>query len=175
MHIVREKENLYQISKMYGTTVERIAKLNGIKYTDNIYTGQRLIIPGMVDSNLIWPVRGNISSHYGKRESGRFHSGIDITAPEGTPIRAVADGWVLASAKRLNGYSGYGTVVILVHGDGITTLYAHNKRNHAKSGSCIKAGEVIAEVGESGNATGSHVHFEIRKTGYPVDPLSYLP
>jgi murein DD-endopeptidase MepM/ murein hydrolase activator NlpD len=125
-------------------------------------------------SALIRPVEGKISSPFGRRSLG-FHPGIDIPAPIGTPIRAAADGLVIVSAGTLDGYSGYGKIVIIEHGDGIKTLYAHNKKNLVRPGACVSAGEVIAEVGSSGNATGPHLHFEIRKDGKPVDPLKYLP
>ncbi len=104
-----------------------------------------------------------------------FHPGIDIPASKGTQVRAVADGLVILSAKNQDGYSGYGRIVIIDHGWGIKTLYAHNKKNLVNTGDCIRAGEVIGEVGSSGNATGSHLHFEIRKDGQPVNPLKYLP
>jgi murein DD-endopeptidase MepM/ murein hydrolase activator NlpD len=82
---------------------------------------------------------------------------------------------VIASAGNLDGYSGYGKIVIIEHREGIKTIYAHNKKNIVRAGECVRTGEIIAEVGSSGNATGSHLHFEIRKDGKPVNPLKYLP
>src|SRR3989337_2668544 len=140
-----------------------------------ISVGLRLIIPGHKISGLIWPVQGKITSQFGRRGWMGFHSGIDIAAPKGTPVRAVADGLVIVSAHSLDGYSGYGKVIIIEHGDGIKTLYAHNKNNLVEIGECIREGEIIAEVGSSGNASGSHLHFEIRKDRKPVNPLKYLP
>jgi murein DD-endopeptidase MepM/ murein hydrolase activator NlpD len=106
---------------------------------------------------------------------GRPHEGIDIPAPKGTPIRAAANGLIIASSSNLRGYSGYGRIIIIEHGKGIRTLYAHNNQNRVKSGSCIRSGEIIGEVGATGNATGNHLHFEVRKNGRPVNPLNYLP
>ncbi|NIT14634.1 MAG: peptidoglycan DD-metalloendopeptidase family protein, partial [Candidatus Dadabacteria bacterium] len=120
-----------------------------------------------------WPVRGLVTSRFGTR-GRKFHSGIDISARKGTPIRAIADGFIVQSSNKLEGYGKYGRVVIINHGMGITSLYAHNRKNLVNSGTCIKKGQKVAEVGSSGNATGSHLHLEIRKNGKPVNPLIYL-
>ncbi|MFQ5788383.1 MAG: LysM peptidoglycan-binding domain-containing M23 family metallopeptidase [Thermodesulfobacteriota bacterium] len=175
IHVVKRKETLYGISAMYNISVQKIVRANGIKNPSLISVGQKLRIPREVISDIKWPVKGKISSYFGRRGKRGNHTGIDIPAPKGTPIIAVADGFVVASEKNLNGYSKYGRIVILEHGDGIRTLYAHNKKNHVRSGACISAGDVIAEVGSSGNATGPHLHFEIRKNGSPMNPLRYLP
>ena len=174
-HIVKEGETLYSISKTYGVSLEEITKVNGIDDPSQVSVGLRLIIPFHKISDLIWPVQGRITSQFGRRGWMGFHSGIDIAAPKGTPVRAVADGLVIVSAHNLDGYSGYGKVIIIEHGDGIKTLYAHNKNNLVEIGECIREGGIIAEVGSSGNASGSHLHFEIRKDGRPVNPLEYLP
>ena len=175
-HVVQRGETLYRLSKNYGVSLEEIAEANSISDITQISAGQMIIIPGQKASGLItWPVYGKVSSGFGRRGFRRFHSGIDISAPTGTPIRAVADGLVVLSGKSLDGYSRYGKIVIVEHGDGIRTVYAHNQKNHVKTGRCVRAGEVIAEVGSSGNASGPHVHFEIRKEGRPVNPLKYLP
>ena len=174
-HIVKEEETLYSISKTYGVSLEEITEANGIDDPSQVSVGLRLIIPGHKISGLIWPVQGKITSQFGKRGWMSFHSGIDIAAPKGTPVMAVADGLVIISAHSLDGYSGYGKVIIIEHGDGIKTLYAHNKNNLVEIGECIREGEIIAEVGSSGNASGSHLHFEIRKDRKPVNPLKYLP
>ena len=174
-HIVKEGETLYSISMTYGVSLEDITEVNGIDDPSQVSVGLRLIIPGHKISDLIWPVQGKITSQFGRRGWMGFHSGIDIAATKGTPVRAVADGLVIVSAHSLDGYSGYGKVIIIEHGDGIKTLYAHNKNNLVEIGECIREGEIIAEVGSSGNASGSHLHFEIRKDRKPVNPLKYLP
>lgn len=167
---------MYRVSKIYGTTVNDLMEINGISDHTDIPAGTRLRIPGAVisGSGLIWPVPGKISSPFGMRW-GRPHEGIDIPAPKGTPIRAAANGLIIASSSNLRGYSGYGRIIIIEHGKGIRTLYAHNNQNRVKSGSCIRSGEIIGEVGATGNATGNHLHFEVRKNGRPVNPLNYLP
>lgn len=174
-HVVEKGETLYRISRIYGVSLEGIARANDIKDPSQIKVGQRIIIPYYSAlPEIIWPLRGKVSSLFGPRW-GRLHTGVDIAAPEGTPIKAAADGLVVSSGNNLDGYSKYGKIVVLQHGDGIQTFYAHNRKNSVKAGECVKLGEEIAEVGASGNATGYHVHFEIRKNGRPIDPLEYLP
>ncbi len=175
-HTLELGQTLYRVSKMYNTTVNDLIELNGIEDHTDIDVGTRLRIPGTVvsGSGLIWPVSGKISSPYGPRW-GRMHDGIDIPAPRGTPIRAAANGLIIASSPNLKGYGGYGKVVIIDHGKGIRTLYAHNSKNRVRSGSCIRSGEIIGEVGSTGKSTGNHLHFEVRKNGRPVNPLNYLP
>ncbi|MCD6385280.1 M23 family metallopeptidase [Candidatus Sumerlaeota bacterium] len=118
----------------------------------------------------IMPVNGKITRKFFKRKSAH-HYGIDIAAPEGTPIRASRSGKVIYSD---NVIPGFGNMVILDHNDGFTTLYAHNKKNLVKVNQFVKQGTKIALVGHSGNATGNHLHFEIRYNAEPVDPMKYL-
>lgn len=168
-------ETLYRISQTYGVSLEEIARINSIEDPSEVSVGQRITIPGRYASGLIWPAKGTISSRFGRRGWRRFHSGIDILARKGTPIRAAADGLVIVSGKSLDGYSSYGKTVVVQHGDGMRTLYAHNHKNSVRPGECVKTGDIIGEVGSTGNATGAHLHFEIRSNERPVDPLKYLP
>lgn len=121
------------------------------------------------------PTDGWISSRYGNRIHPRtgnicFHSGIDISTSRGSPIRATADGIVSFS-----GWSkGSGKVVVLEHGFGFSTLYAHNNKNTVKVGQLVKRGEIIGHVGSTGNATGPHVHYEVWKNGRHVNPIKYI-
>lgn len=122
-----------------------------------------------------WPVTGPISSYYGTRKHpvygvNRFHDGIDIAVPQGTPVRAAADGVVTWSANR----SGYGLTVIIDHGNGVESLYAHNSRLIAQRGSEVKKGQIIAYSGNTGVSTGPHLHYEVRMAGKSVDPMIYL-
>jgi len=122
-----------------------------------------------------WPVRGEITSPFGKREHPKFgyeeiHTGIDISVHPGTEIKATADGIVVFS-----GYNGNnGNVVMLKHGYGFTTIYAHNKQNLVKTGQKVKRGDIIAISGNTGSTTGAHLHYEIWQNNKPVNPLSYL-
>ncbi len=120
---------------------------------------------------LRWPLNARVTSRFGRRGS-RMHDGIDIGAKEGTPIYAAAAGEVVYSDHRL---SGYGNLIIIRHSSDMFTAYAHNQRNLVRKGSRVKAGAVIARVGRTGRASGSHLHFEVRRGSTPVDPLVYLP
>ncbi len=122
-----------------------------------------------------FPVRGSISSNYGRREhpgsgENEFHSGIDISTNPGNPVRATADGIVSFS-----GWSGgSGNLVGLEHGHGFSTFYAHNRINAVKVGQKVHRGDVISYVGSTGNSTGPHVHYEIWKDGRHVNPQKYI-
>ena len=120
---------------------------------------------------LIWPVRGPVTSPFGRRH-GRPHDGIDIGAKEGTPIHAAAAGEVVYADHRL---TGYGNLIILRHSRDMFTAYAHSQRNLVRRGQRVKQGQVIARVGHTGRATGPHLHFEVRRGPTPVNPLAYLP
>ncbi|HSG30345.1 MAG TPA: LysM peptidoglycan-binding domain-containing M23 family metallopeptidase [Thermodesulfobacteriota bacterium] len=173
-HIMREGETLYRISKKYDVSVAKLIELNGIEDHTDIEIGRLIRLPGSAKhAQYDWPLKGRLTSKYGKR-GRRLHSGIDISADKGTHIKAVADGLVVESSNKIKGYSNYGRVVEIYHGSGITSLYAHNKKNLVKKGTCVRKGQSVAEVGSSGNATGNHLHLEIRKDGKPVNPLIYL-
>jgi len=117
----------------------------------------------------LWPIaNGRISSPFGTRGSG-FHEGIDIRAQTGTPIRAAADGVVVFSGW----INGYGKTIVVYHGDFISTLYAHNSQNIREQGDQIRQGQLIGYVGQTGSVSGSHLHFEVRRSGKPLNPMSY--
>lgn len=118
-----------------------------------------------------WPVRGKITSRFGTRRH-RMHDGIDIAAKRGTAVRAAAAGKVVYADHRI---AGYGRLIIIRHAGDFFTAYAHNERNLVSRGDHVKQGEIIARVGETGRATGPHLHFEIRRGATPVNPLAYLP
>ncbi len=118
----------------------------------------------------MWPLDGPITSYFGPRDGG-FHPGIDIDGETGDPVLAAATGRV-AYAGTIN---GYGNAVIIDHGHGLATLYGHLSRIDASVGQRAAMGAVVGAVGCTGNCTGSHLHFEVRVNGVPVDPLPYLP
>ena len=126
-----------------------------------------------VDANELcfaWPVEGVVTSHFGSARPGRQHGGIDIVAETGTEVRAAAPGQV-----RFSGWMrGYGRIVVIAHKGGYETAYAHHSKNRVKPGDWVDRWEVIGEVGDSGNARGPHLHFEIRKRGRAVDPVALL-
>ena len=120
-------------------------------------------------TELIYPVEGGISSHFGKR-GRRQHKGIDIIANVGTPIVSAGDGEVIFSGRQ----RGYGSTVVVDHGQ-FMTLYAHASKLIARRGTKVRQGDFIAKVGRTGNARGAHLHFEIRNSdNKPVDPEIYL-
>jgi murein DD-endopeptidase MepM/ murein hydrolase activator NlpD len=120
-------------------------------------------------SGFIWPVNGVVVSGFGMRW-GRMHEGIDISASSGTPIWAAATGTVIWSGWR----GGYGNAVVVDHGNGLATLYAHASALLVGVGQSVAQGETVALVGSTGNSSGPHLHFEVRVNGVAVDPLLYL-
>ena len=123
----------------------------------------------------IWPTQGWITSGFGYRISPftgqrEFHKGLDISGPVGTPIYAPADGKVVFTGRD----GGYGITVIIDHGLGITTRYAHLSRYVVKKNQRVTRGEIIAYMGNTGRSTGPHLHYEVRLNGVPVNPLHYI-
>jgi murein DD-endopeptidase MepM/ murein hydrolase activator NlpD len=116
-----------------------------------------------------WPVSGPVTSGFGIRW-GRMHEGIDIAVAEGTPVRAAAAGTVIYAGW----LGGYGNLVVVDHGNGLSTAYAHNSSLGVGVGQSVAAGEIVSYSGNTGNSTGPHVHFEVRVNGSAVDPLGYL-
>ena len=193
-HTVAPGETLYGIGKAYGVAHEELARVNGIKDARQLRVGQRIFVPGVTKpapaetvvtpesvpvapafpepgfETFLWPVNGTINSGFGPRGSG-FHDGIDIAAPEGTPIRAIEAGEVIYSDQ----LRGYGNMVILRHSSGIVSVYAHNEVNLVRDGQRVARGEVVAKVGSTGRVSGPHLHFEIRRNNTAQDPLRYLP
>jgi murein DD-endopeptidase MepM/ murein hydrolase activator NlpD len=126
-------------------------------------------------ATLVMPAEGRISSSFGMRThpiSGqrKMHTGMDIAAPTGTPVRAAADGVVSFAGRR----GGYGNTVIVDHPDGTQTLYAHKHTLGVRAGESVTAGQTIGTVGSTGHSTGPHLHFEVRRDGEPQDPAPLL-
>lgn len=124
----------------------------------------------------VWPASGRVSSEYGSRRhpitgNVQLHAGIDIAAPTGTPVHATAAGTVAFAGER----GGYGLTVVIDHGYGVQTLYAHNSRLYVSSGDVVERGQHIAAVGSTGLSTGPHVHYEVHVNGQAINPRSYLP
>jgi murein DD-endopeptidase MepM/ murein hydrolase activator NlpD len=100
----------------------------------------------------------------------KFHTGVDLRGAEGSPIRAAAEGTVVSAGER----GGYGNAVEIDHGDGVHTLYAHASALEVKPGDHVRRGQEVGQVGQTGHATGPHLHFEVRREGKPIDPTSAL-
>jgi murein DD-endopeptidase MepM/ murein hydrolase activator NlpD len=121
-----------------------------------------------------WPVEGRISSGFGMREhpkyhTEKFHTGVDLSVPVGTPVHVTADGIVSFASWS----PGNGNIVVVEHGQGFSTVYAHNSKNLVKVGQTVKRGDVVASAGATGVATGSHVHYEVWKNGQYVNPTGF--
>ena len=139
-----------------------------------IQSGEKNI--GGSTGTMTWPAEGEITSPFGWRVhpifgTQRLHTGIDIGADYGDAIRA-ADGGVVIHADWMG---GYGNAVIIDHGNGISTLYAHNSQLLVDEGQTVAKGQTVARCGSTGYSTGPHLHFEVRQNGSPVNPLNYLP
>jgi len=195
-HIVQPGDNIHSIAFLHQTTPRQLRDANSWANSAKLQPGMRLLVPrpaprndfaaGAPDNHdfsqhtpedmqlrsaeFIWPLRSfEITSNFGNRR-GRQHHGIDLKAPRGTPIHAAADGRVKFSGHR----RGYGQMVVIAHGQGIETVYAHNSRNLVAQGQRVTQGEVIARVGRSGKSTGFHLHFEYRRHGQALDPVQRM-
>ena len=182
---VREGETLWEIAEATGLPVDAIVNANEIPDSASVHTGQRLTIPGgaldvlrrvtaargvaSIAQNFVWPVRGQLTSRFGWRQTGH-HNGIDIAAPRGSPILVAKEGRVVFAGW----YFGYGLAVVVDHGGGISTVYGHASKLLVPIGEVVETGQVIALVGSTGDATGPHLHFEIRIHGIPLNPMKYL-
>ena len=122
--------------------------------------------------SLRWPLDAStVGSPFGSRD-GRLHEGIDLPAPVGTPVHAAGDGQVIYAG---DGIRGYGNLVVVEHAGDLLTVYAHNSELLVREGDRVVAGQRIASVGQTGHASGPHLHFEVRSGQIPQDPMTYLP
>ncbi|MBM4276609.1 MAG: M23 family metallopeptidase [Deltaproteobacteria bacterium] len=194
-HVVEKHQTLYRICKTYGVDLKETASLNNISDPGRIRTGQRIFIPGakrvlkvevyiedVVEEsghqekmaykkmNFIWPAEGRLRGEFDETE-GRRHMGIDISSPAGTAIKASDSGKVIYSGNTIR---GYGNLIILRHSEDYVTVYGHNEVNLVEEGESVERGQIIGRVGQTGRATGPHLHFEIRKKNKAVDPLLFL-
>ena len=192
--MVAPGDTIYHLSETYGVSAESLMSANGLTDPHDLRVGQLLIIPSgendegnqpatasafgldpwsvaPANRQFRWPViAGVVSSPFGMR-NGAMHDGVDIAAPAGTPVYAADDGRVIF-AGRLH---GYGNVVIVQHSGGYVTVYAHNQRNLVDEGVSVASGQEIAQIGDSGRASGPNLHFEVRYNNQAQNPLAYLP
>jgi len=195
-HQAEADESPAALARRYKVPLEDILESNGLERDSKLAVGQVVFIPGGTlqaqpaaaateprpptasrpasppppAGKLLWPVTGQVTSRFGTRGK-RPHEGIDIAAPEGERVHAAADGTVIYAGS---GVRGYGNLILLRHPGGLVTVYAHNRTNLVKEKDAVRAGQVIGEVGSTGNASASHLHFEVRHGEVPVDPLSHL-
>jgi len=185
-YVVERGDTLGKIALLFGVAVRDLAEANSLENINLIRVGQRLTIPGLGYvasaaapqtsryasgvSALSWPVLGAISSTYGERW-GRLHTGIDIAARYGTEVTSCSDGLVAFAGRK----GGYGNLVMVKHDDGLISYYAHLSRIEVEPGMQILAGESVGRIGTTGNTTGAHLHFEVRKNGAAINPRRMLP
>lgn len=194
-YVVQRGDTLYSIAQRHGTTVANLSSLNRISNPSQLEVGQRLTVRGgtaarssastatasrasaasssqptrAADAAAIsweWPVRGNVITQFSNTTRG-----IDIAGTVGTPINSAADGTVSYVG---NGLRGLGNLVLVTHSNGFITAYAHNSRITVQTNERVKKGQKIAELGDT-DATSPRLHFQVRRNGTPVNPLSYLP
>jgi murein DD-endopeptidase MepM/ murein hydrolase activator NlpD len=196
---VKKKDTLYSISRAHNTDVATLAQQNGLAKPFTISVGQRLQIPGLqtaaasprqpqVKTNktakrkaepsapkrvgrFLVPVKGSIISSYGPKDGGLHNDGINIAAREGAPIRAAENGVVVYTGNELR---GYGNLLLIRHSGGWVTAYAHTSKFLVKPGVRVKQGQIVAEVGRTGNVDRPQLHFELRKGTRAVNPQSLI-
>jgi murein DD-endopeptidase MepM/ murein hydrolase activator NlpD len=197
--VVGPGEGLALIARRAGVPAEDILEINGLARAADVAPGRLIFVlepapptadagaggatpalaigaasPGGGRPALRWPLAGArvvVGSPYGARD-GRPHEGIDLPAPVGTPVFAAADGLVAYAGS---GVRGYGNLVVVRHAGDLLTVYAHNSVLLVTEGQPVRAGDRIALVGQSGHATGPHLHFEVRAGQIPHDPMAFLP
>ena len=172
-------QTISSICKKYDVEVTDLVNFNPGVDIEHLTIGQRLFVPGTKALSDIfrfsWPVHGRISSRYGNRYHPVFHrrmmhTGIDIAAGHGTPIRAALGGRITFAGWK----GGYGNTVVVRHDNGYETLYGHCSKILVKRGQIVKKGQQIAKVGSTGISTGPHVHFEVKKSGKRMNPERVL-
>lgn len=162
--------------KKLGVTFIRRSNKNAVANEGWVYSD--ILQGSKPNQSYIIPTEGAISSRFGSRndpfskKNTAFHKGVDIAAKRGTPVRAAADGVVVQSGFNKN---GYGNLIVIDHGDGVSTYYAHLDSMSAAKENKVKQGDVIGTVGSTGRATGPHLHFEVRKGGSALDPEKFFP
>ena len=185
-HKVQRGETLWRIAKTYQIDIYSIVEANRIPDAAKITAGQLLFIPGAIETRevigleevekdesiFIWPIKGKVVSFFGSKDKNIKNKGIDIKAEQDTNVVAARSGRVFFCCDDLK---GYGKTVIIDHGDGFSTVYAHNSELLVEVGQLVKKGQLLAKVGLTGRTFVPKVHFEIRKKAKPQNPFYYLP
>lgn len=198
-YTIQNGDTLTEIADRFGVKTAAIIEINDLDFHTTLRVGRKLLIPASaegretgrgyrgkderklasrglvgdlaraVGKRYLWPTAGRVSSYFGHR-SGRMHTGLDIPNHHGAAILAAKSGTVVAA-----GWEGdYGKTVDISHGKGVVTRYAHCSKLMVKPGQTVKAGETIALVGDTGRATGPHLHYEVRVNGRPVNPSKVM-
>lgn len=157
----------------FNETVDQYNFLKASKFSSGFRRYQRLWQTNVRPS--LWPVYGRLMSTFGKRSDpfsgeGAFHSGVDITAPHGTMVKSSADGVV----SHADWGGSYGRLVVVDHGNGLQTYYAHLSRVDVIAGQEVRRGQIMGAAGNTGRSTGAHLHYEVRQSGTPINPYTFL-
>jgi len=194
-HRVEKGQTLWRIAKVYGVDIDTLARANGLANAGQIEVGQRLLIPGATTAlsvpgvpvaapigtippvgtgaeDFLWPIRGRVVALFGIRTQQGPNKGIDIQAPEGTGVRAVASGRVAFVDENLR---GFGKTIIVEHPEALSTVYTHLASIAVTLGQTVRQGQVIGAVGSTGRAAAPVLHFEVRRRHRPENPFYYLP
>lgn len=191
---VRDGDTLLGIADLLAVDVQTLQQINDLSDPNTLQAGMLLIVPDVPDRpmrygvarqasrgtagapSFVWPAVGPITTRFGEPGSdwiGGYHMGLDIGAPAGAPVVAAADGTVEEASD--DNSHGYGNHVLIAHGNGYETLYAHLSRYVVKTGQTVSQGALIGYVGATGFADGPHLHFEVRHGGIRIDPEPLLP
>lgn len=164
-----ERELRGQVAALERENARVEARLARTTSTDGDTAPSGSRVAGPTPGRLLWPIDGTITSPFGPRW-GRLHAGLDIGAPEGTPIKAADTGRVVLAGPQ----GAYGLYTCVQHSSTLSTCYAHQSRIATSVGAAVQAGQVIGAVGNTGSSFGAHLHFETRISGTPVDPMRFL-
>ena len=197
VHVVQAGQTLWRIARAYEIDLQTLAEANGIDDPTRVDVGTPLLVPGAratmfvapypapppsarvatavrpgPSADFLWPVAGGTFMRpFGEPRRRHTHAGVDIRGAHGQDILAARDGVVAFCGGTK---TGYGTMVVLDHGGGVQTLYAHAQKTLVRKGDAVQQGQPIAEVGRTGNATTEHCHFEIRLENRAIDPMPYI-
>ena len=197
VHVVQPGQTLWRIARAYDVPLDTVLAANGIADPTHVEIGTPVFIPGVLMTiqvepypapipvprrsrapigatvaDFLWPIAdGALMRPFGEQRRTHKHAGIDIRGASGEAILAGRDGTVAFAGPTR---SGYGSMVVIDHGDGVQSLYGHARKTLVKTGDPVKRGDTIALVGRTGNATTEHCHFEIRLANRPVDPMPYF-
>lgn len=184
-------DTLYRLAQRHGVSPNALIRANQLRRPDHLAVGQQLLLPRnspaerttppspvpsinipLSATDFRWPVSGPILSSFGDKGDGRRNDGVNIAAAEGTAIRAAEQGTVLYAGDDLK---TFGKLILIRHGAGYVTAYAHTQRTLVVKGDLVRRGEIIGHVGRTGGVTRPQLHFEIRRGRQVLNPVSYLP
>ena len=197
VHVIQPGQTLWRIARAYDVALDTLIEANGVADPSRVEVGTPIFVPGARSTisvapypapppsprsvpalrpgpaaDFLWPVEGGVFMRpYGEARRNHSHAGVDIRGARGQDILAARDGVVAFCGPTA---TGYGTMVVVDHGDGVQTLYAHAEDVLVEKGDAVRRGQPIAHLGRTGNATTEHCHFEIRLENRAVDPMPYL-